>query len=146
MFVCDTDGKNLRAFATGFWNPFGLCVAPGGRLFAVDNDPDASPPCRLLHLVESGDYGHRYEYSRSGTHPLQAWDGELPVTLPMVCGTGEAPYTMLPHQGYLWVTSWGDYRIERYRLGAWGGFVPGRARSGGTGRRRLSTHRYGSRT
>jgi putative membrane-bound dehydrogenase-like protein len=102
--------------ATGFWNPFSICMAPANRLFTVDNDPDASPPCRLLHVVQGGDYGHRWEYGRAGVHPLQAWDGELPGTLPMVCGTGEAPTAIVAHRGWLWVTSWGDHRIERYEL------------------------------
>lgn len=116
VFRCSADGANLEHLARGVWNPFSLCVLDDGRIFAVDNDPDASPPCRLLHIVPGGDYGYLYQYGRAGTHPLQAWDGELPGTLPMVCGTGEAPTAVVPHAGSLWVTSWGDYRIERYRL------------------------------
>jgi putative membrane-bound dehydrogenase-like protein len=116
FFRCTADGKNIEHFARGVWNPFSLCVLDDGRIFAVDNDPDASPPCRLLHVVEGGDYGYLYQYGRAGTHPLQAWNGELPGTLPMVCGTGEAPTAIVPHAGSLWVTSWGDHRIERYRL------------------------------
>jgi putative membrane-bound dehydrogenase-like protein len=116
FFRCTADGKNLEHIARGVWNPFSLCVLPDGRIFAVDNDPDSSPPCRLLHVVEGGDYGYLYQYGRAGTHPLQAWNGELPGTLPMVCGTGEAPTAIVAHAGGLWVTSWGDHRIERYRL------------------------------
>ena len=26
--------------ATGFWNPFSICVVPDGRIFAIDNDPE----------------------------------------------------------------------------------------------------------
>ena len=117
IFVCSPNGRNLRRFATGFWNPFSLCMA-NGRLFAVDNDPDASPPCRLIDVIEIGDYGFRFEYGRSGLHPLHSWNGELPGTLPMVCGTGEAPTAVVFHRGFLWVTSWGDHRIERYRITA----------------------------
>ena len=62
-----------------------------GRLFAVDNDPDSRPPCRLLHIVEGGDYGYRFRNGRKGLHPFTAWNGELPGTLGMVAGTGEAP-------------------------------------------------------
>lgn len=116
IFRCTADGKNLRRFCHGFWNPFAIGVLSDGQVFTVDNDPDSSPPCRLIHAVETGDYGHRYEYSRTGTHPLQAWDGELPGTLPMLAGTGEAPCAVVPHRGYLWVTSWGDHRLERYQL------------------------------
>ena len=116
LFPLSADGKDIEHFARGVWNPFSLCVVPDGRIFAVDNDPDASPPCRLLHVVPGGDYGYLYQYGRAGTHPLQAWNGELPGTLPMVCGTGEAPTAIVDHAGSLWVTSWGDHRIERYRL------------------------------
>jgi putative membrane-bound dehydrogenase-like protein len=116
FFRCTADGKDIKHFARGVWNPFSLCIVPDGRIFAVDNDPDASPPCRLLHVVDDGDYGYLYQYGRAGTHPLQAWNGELPGTLPMVCGTGEAPTAIVPHAGSLWVTSWGEHCIERYNL------------------------------
>jgi putative membrane-bound dehydrogenase-like protein len=111
--------------ATGFWNPFHICFDAFGRLFAVDNDPDSRPPCRLLHIVEGGDYGFRFRHGRKGVHPFTAWNGELPGTLPMVAGTGEAPCGILAYEsdnlpeeyrGDLLVTSWGDHRIERYRL------------------------------
>ena len=78
IFWCTADGKKLRKVATGFWNPFGICRDIYGRMFAVDNDPDAMPPCRLLHVVEGGDYGFQFRYGRSGRHPFQAWNGELP--------------------------------------------------------------------
>lgn len=116
VFHFGDDGSNLRRVAHGFWNPFGLCLLGERTLLAVDNDPDASPPCRLIHVVARGDYGFRWEYGRAGVHPLQAWDGELPGTLPMVCGTGEAPCTVLPWGEWVWVTSWGDHRLERYTL------------------------------
>ena len=70
----------------------------------------------MLHVIQGGDYGFRYQYGRAGNHPLQAWNGELPGTLPMVCGTGEAPTAIVAHAGSLWVTSWGEHRVERYRL------------------------------
>jgi putative membrane-bound dehydrogenase-like protein len=110
------DGGELEWLAHGVWNPFSICIDPHGRMFAVDNDPDASPPCRLLHIVPGGDYGYLFQYGRAGTHPLQAWNGELPGTLPMVCGVGEAPTAIVAHAGSLWVSSWGDHRVERYRL------------------------------
>lgn len=125
IYCCDKDGKNLRKIATGFWNPFHVCFDAFGRLFAVDNDPDSRPPCRLLHIVEGGDYGYRFRNGRKGVHPFTAWNGELPGTLPMVAGTGEAPCAVLAYEsdnlpadyiGDLLVTSWGDHRLERYKL------------------------------
>lgn len=116
IFRATADGGQIEHYAGGCWNPFSICFDPAGRLFAADNDPDSSPPCRLLHIVPGGDYGFLFQYGRAGTHPLQAWNGELPGTLPMVCGIGEAPTAIVAHSGRLWVTSWGDHRLEAYRL------------------------------
>ncbi len=123
IFRCRPDGTKLERFATGFWNPFHMAFDHFGRLFAVDNDPDSRPPCRLLHIVEGGDYGYRFRNGRKGLHPFTAWNGELPGTLGMVAGTGEAPSGIVAYeannlprdyQGSLLVTSWGDHRIERF--------------------------------
>jgi putative heme-binding domain-containing protein len=78
-----------------------------------------------MHIVDGGNYGYRYRNGRKGVHPFTAWNGELPGTLPMVAGTGEAPSGVLAYEsdhlpddylGNLLVTSWGDHRLERYRL------------------------------
>ena len=125
IFHMSRDGKDLRVVATGFWNPFGTCRDIYGRLFAVDNDPDSRPPCRLVHVVEGGDYGFQFRYGRGGRHPFQAWNGELPGTLPYVCGVGEAPCAVMAYEsdglpdeyrGDLLVTSWADHHLERYTL------------------------------
>jgi putative membrane-bound dehydrogenase-like protein len=134
IFVCTAEGKRLRRVATGFWNPFGVCIDSNGNIFATDNDPDSSPPCRLHHIFQGGDYGYQFRYGRSGLHPFISWNGQLPGTLPMLAGTGEAPcdvihyapagttssggYRGLGHQwhGSLLVASWVDHRIESYRL------------------------------
>lgn len=127
VFRCRPDGTGLSRVATGFWNPFGLHFDPAGRLWAVCNDPDARPPCRLLHVVEGADFGFQFRLGRAGTHPLQGWNGEQPGTLPMASGTGEAPCAVVSHGDGLWVTSWGDNRIERYRLSpsgaSWSGLM-----------------------
>lgn len=123
VYHCTATGAKLRRVATGFWNPFGTCRDRFGRLFVVDNDPDSSPPCRLLQLVEGADYGYQFRYGRAGRHPFQAWNGELPGTLPMVAGTGESPCEVLSYEsdglpaeyiGQLLVPAWADHRIERY--------------------------------
>jgi putative membrane-bound dehydrogenase-like protein len=123
------DGSRLSRWSTGFWNPFHLEFDAYGNLFAVDNDPDSRPPCRLIHAVRGGDYGYRFWLGRSGLHPYTSWNGELPGTLPMAAGTGEAPsgivlyeHSSLPerYRGGFFVSSWGDHRIEFYRLTARG--------------------------
>ena len=123
MFHCTADGRNLRRVATGFWNPFGTCRDVFGRLFTVDNDPDA---CRLAGWSTSSraaTYGFQFRYGRAGRHPFQCWDGQLPGTLPMVTGVGEAPCEVLSYEsdglpreylGSLLVASWADHRVERY--------------------------------
>jgi putative membrane-bound dehydrogenase-like protein len=123
VFHCTADGKKLRRVATGFWNPFGSCRDIFGRLFVVDNDPDSSPPCRLVHVVDGGDYGFQFRYGRSGRHVFQAWNGELPGTLPYAAGTGESPCEVISYEsdglpgeyrGQLLVPIWADHRVERY--------------------------------
>ena len=116
LFRCNQDGSKVQRWASGFWNPFSLCITPAGRIFTADNDPDACPPCRLVEIVPGGDYGFRFCYGRSGLHPSQAWNGELPGTLPYICGVGEAPTALILHQGRLWATSWGDHQINAYTL------------------------------
>lgn len=131
VFHVTVDGGRLRRVANGFWNPFGICVDPWGDVFATDNDPDSRPPNRLHHIVEGGDYGYHFRYGRSGLHPFQSWNGELPGTLPMLAGTGEAACDVIFYapgetkeflglpaiwHGRLLVASWVDHAVEVYAL------------------------------
>ena len=125
IYRCRPDGTKLERWATGFWNPHANCVDASGRLFSLDNDPDSRPPCRLLHIVQDGDYGYRFRNGRKGTHPFTSWNGEIPGTLPMVSGTGEAPSGIVSYdsvgfpedyRGTLLVGSWGDHRIDKFVL------------------------------
>jgi len=125
------DGGRLKRSATGFWNPFGVCLDPWGNVFATDNDPDSRPPCRLHHIIPGGDYGYQFRYGRTGLHPFISWNGSRLGTLPMLAGTGEAPCDVLfyagaahpqyrglrtPWAGTLLVASWVDHRIESHAL------------------------------
>ena len=112
IFRCTADGKNLRWVARGLWNPFGVCVRDDGEIFAAENDPGERPPCRLLHIVDGGEYGYRRKYGPEAHHPFVCWNGELRGTLPMIHPTGEAPCGVLPLGGGLLVPSWGDHRID----------------------------------
>jgi putative membrane-bound dehydrogenase-like protein len=125
VFKFRSDGTMLERFATGFWNPFAMTFDDSGNLFAVDNDPDGRPPCRLVHVIRGGNYGYQFRYGRSGLHPFVAWDGELPGALGMVAGAGEAPSGLLwcPKIGWpgeysnsLVGTSWGDNLLETFPL------------------------------
>ena len=119
IFKMDAEGAGLVRYATGFWNPFGVCVDSGGRIYATDNDPSGNPPCRLHWILEGGDYGYLYRYGRSGKHPFVAWNGQLPGTLPMLAGVGEAPCDLVSRafEGGtdLFVTSWVDHHVEVIR-------------------------------
>ena len=132
VFRCRPDGTRLQHVATGFWNAFALEFNRAGHLFCVDNDPDSRPPCRLLDVVMGGDYGYKFRFGRSGLHPFTAWNGELPGTLPMAGGTGEAPSGVLDcdraglpadYSGALLVTSWGDHTLEIFRPQPFGASV-----------------------
>ncbi|MDF1824591.1 MAG: c-type cytochrome [Verrucomicrobiales bacterium] len=116
IWWCDAAGGSLQRYSTGFWNPFGICHAPGGFVFATDNDPGSRPPSRLHFTTLGADHGFQFRYGRSGQHPFISWNGELPGTRPMLHGTGEAPCDVIYHEGYLYVASWADRRIERYPL------------------------------
>ena len=120
IFRCKPDGSQLRRIAKGFWNPFGICARSDGTMFACENDPGARPPCRLLHIVEGGDYGYQRLYGNAPHHPFVCWDGELPGTLPMLFSVGEAPCGIAPMANGLVVTSWADNRIDFYPLSATG--------------------------
>jgi len=125
VFRCRLDGSKVERVATGFWNPFHMCFDARARLFVVDNDPDSRPPCRLIHVVPGGDYGFKFSHGRKGLHPFTSWNGELPGTLPMVSGTGEAPSGLVAYEGghlpeeyrgTLLATSWGDHVLQRFPL------------------------------
>ena len=117
IFRCTADGRTLRRIAKGLWNPFGVCVRKDGSMFASENDPGARPPCRLLHIVEGGDYGFQRKYGPSPVHPFVCWNGELRGTLPMLHALGEAPCGIVPlgDAGVI-VTSWTENRIDFYPL------------------------------
>ena len=116
VFSCDGDGKSLKRIAKGFWNPFGICVRPDGEMFVCENDPGARPPCRLLHIVQGGNYGYQRLYGNAPQHPFVCWNGQLPGTLPMLYAVGEAPCGIAAFAGGVLVTSSTDHRIDFYPI------------------------------
>ena len=120
IFRLSADGGNLRKVAEGFWNPFGVTVRKDGEIFVAENDPGENPPCKVLHIVEDGDYGYRRKYGGTTPHPFVCWNGEMRGTLPMIHPSGEAPCGVLPLGRGLLVPSWGDGRIDFFPLTAHG--------------------------
>ena len=121
---CRPDGTHLERIAWGFWNPYSIAFDRHGRLLALDNDPDHRGPNRLLHIVRGGDYGFKRTYGRYGLHPYQAWDGELPGTLPMIAGIGEAPTAVLnandaalplDYRDTIICATWGEHNLTLFR-------------------------------
>ncbi len=134
IFRCDRDGSSLERFAVGFWNPCDLTFDAAGRLLASDNDPDARGPNRILHVIEGGEYGYKSRFGNSGLHPYCSWNGELPGTLPMLAGVGEAPVglldcaaTSLPgdYASDLLVCVWGTNQVVRVRTRQRGASITG---------------------
>ena len=116
-YRCRTDGSELRRQSTGHWNAFGMAFDLQGNLFSTDNDPNATPPNRLLHVVDGADFGFEYRYGRSGRHPLVCWYGENPGTLGMIGALGEAACGLVPHgAGKLLSASWTDNRVDLHSL------------------------------
>ncbi|MCA9078764.1 MAG: c-type cytochrome [Planctomycetaceae bacterium] len=134
IFRCRPDATGLRRIAWGLWNPFGMCVRKDGEIFAVDNDPGERPPCRLLHVVEGGDYGFQRDYGSEAHHPFVCWNGELRGTLPMIHPVGEAPCGVVPFRDGLLVPSWGEHRID---------FLPLRTRGASYSSERIALVRGG---
>lgn len=116
VFYCARDGKGLRRIAQGFWNPFGLWMRQDGVLLAAENDPGSRPPCRLLHVVEGGDYGFQYVYGSGSVHPFVCWNGELRGTLGMIHPCGEGPCAVVGLGGGVLVPSWSNHCIDYFPL------------------------------
>ena len=116
-YLCRTDGSQLRRQSTGHWNAFGMTYDLQGNLFSTDNDPNATPPNRLLHVIPGADFGYEYRYGRSGRHPLVGWYGENPGTLGMIGALGEAACGLIPFGSEkLLSASWSDNRVDLHSL------------------------------
>jgi putative membrane-bound dehydrogenase-like protein len=62
VLVANPDGSELRVYARGFRNPFGLAFADDGSLYATDNGEDSIPKPfhgdELNRIVENGHFGY----------------------------------------------------------------------------------------
>ena len=92
---CEPDGRSLEVFCQGLRNPQELAFDDEGNLWTVDNDTAGADPCRVLHLVEGGDYGWRTSYQHMegfGQWVKEAlWKGGRDGTLPLAGTVSQGP-------------------------------------------------------
>ena len=92
---CEPDGRKLEIFCYGLRNPQELAFDDLGNLWTVDNDTAGADPCRLLHLVEDGDYGWRTSYQHLEGFgewvQLELWKGDQDGILPLAGTVSQGP-------------------------------------------------------
>lgn len=109
------DGSDLRTFATGLRNPYGLAFSAEGQLFATDNAPDqlnyslpSVPPDELNLIVEGGDYGFPHYFGNTPSDsktrpPLVAFTMETVPTGLVVYSGSQFP---AEYRGNVFVALW----------------------------------------
>jgi putative membrane-bound dehydrogenase-like protein len=95
VFRCKPDGSRLEVVAFGMRNPWGnVCFDDAFHMFHTDNDNEGSDGftgCRLLHVVEGGDYGWRLREGARCCMPdydRATWEGGRPGRLGPITLTG----------------------------------------------------------
>ncbi len=95
VFRCKPDGTKLENVAFGMRNPWGnVAFDDEFHIFHTDNDNEGTPAftgCRLLHVVEGGDYGWRLREGARCCQPdfeRATWNGGRPGRLGWIAETG----------------------------------------------------------
>ncbi len=100
---CEPDGRDLEVFCYGLRNPQELAFDDLGNLWTVDNDTAGADPCRVLHLVEGGDYGWRTSYQHmDGFGPWvqeELWKGGQDGILPPAGTVSQGPSGLAYYPG-----------------------------------------------
>jgi len=91
------DGKDMQVLAHNFRNQYEVAADSFGELYTFDNDDDGNQGCRVVALLEGGDYGY---FGRNGAstwnadrRPSQStltahWHQDDPGVMPFGTGTG----------------------------------------------------------
>ncbi|MDR3637453.1 MAG: PQQ-dependent sugar dehydrogenase [Isosphaeraceae bacterium] len=95
VFRCKPDGSHMENVAFGMRNPWGnIAFDDEFRIFHTDNDNEGAAGftgCRILHVVEGGDYGWRLREGARCCQPdyeRATWNGGRPGRLGWVAETG----------------------------------------------------------
>ena len=95
VFRCKPDGSRLENVAFGMRNPWGnIAFDDEFHIVHTDNDNEGTPDftgCRLLHVVEGGDYGWRLREGARCCQPdpeRATWNGGRPGRLGSMAQTG----------------------------------------------------------
>ncbi len=95
VFRCLPDGSRVEVVAFGMRNPWGnVAFDDEFHIFHTDNDNEGAPGftgCRLLHVVEGGDYGWRLREGARCCQPdyeRATWNGGRPGRLGWIAETG----------------------------------------------------------
>ena len=95
VFRCKPDGSRMQNVAFGMRNPWGnVAFDDTFQIFHTDNDNEGSPGftgCRILHVVEGGDYGWRLRQGARCCQPdfeRATWNGGRPGRLGWITQTG----------------------------------------------------------
>ena len=102
VFRCKPDGSKVENVAFGMRNPFGnVCWDDSFNMFHTDNDNEGSPGftgCRILHIVDGGDYGWRLREGARCCQPdfeRATWNGGRPGRLGWIAETGRGAHRRL---------------------------------------------------
>ncbi len=95
VYRCQPDGSGMENVAFGMRNPWGnIAFDDSFHMFHTDNDNEGTPGftgCRLLHVVEAGDYGWRLREGARCCAPdfdRATWNGGRPGRLGWMAETG----------------------------------------------------------
>ncbi|MFK5920798.1 MAG: c-type cytochrome [Verrucomicrobiota bacterium] len=90
------DGTGLEVLGFRQRNNYGTFADSFGKVFTSDNDDDGQRGCRMIWLMDGGNYGYRTP--GSNRHSAE----EMPGIIPKIVGTGNgAPAGLLVYEGDL---------------------------------------------
>lgn len=112
VFRCNPDGSQFETLAYNFRNDYEVCVDSFGTMWQSDNDDDGNRGCRIVYVMEHGNYGYVDEMTGAGWNspylgqpteiPLRHWHLSDPGVVPNLLQTGAgAPCGILVNEGEL---------------------------------------------